>query len=175
MFPHKQGQSSDKPKQRLSLRKGVMDTPLRAAISQDINNRFSDDLATLHDKSPAGKCIEDINHHVVKKGRRFRALDPTGKDLELLQTISDPAYRISGLTNKMLRQSLADTSFGNGRTEKQLSGKISRHLRLLRAHGLIRKIPRQNRYQMTLKGIRLTNIVNTFLAASIEDLMKMAA
>lgn len=175
VFRHKQGQSTDEPKQRLPLRKGVMDIPLRAAVSQDVNNRFSDDLATLHDKSPVGKCIEDITHHVVRKGRRFRAMDPTGKDFELLQAISDPAYRISGLTNKMLRQFLAGNSFGKGRTEKQLSGKISRHLRLLRVHGIIRKIPRQNRYQLTLKGVRLTNIVNAFWAASTEDLMKIAA
>ncbi len=75
----------------------------------------------------------------------------------------------------MLRQSLADTSFGNGRTDKQLSGKISRHLRLLRAHGLIRKIPRQNRYQLTLKGVRLLNILNAFWAAATEYIMKIAA
>ena len=91
------------------------------------------------------------------------------------QSISDPAYRISGLTNKMLRQSLADSTVGTGQTDKQLSGKISRHLRLLRAHGLIRKLPKQNRYQVTLKGVRLINIVNAFWAASTEDLMKMAA
>ncbi|MEA3469947.1 MAG: hypothetical protein U9R57_17225 [Thermodesulfobacteriota bacterium] len=34
VFRHKQGQSSDEPKQRLPLRKGVMDIPLRAVISQ---------------------------------------------------------------------------------------------------------------------------------------------
>ena len=175
VFRHKQGQSSDEPKQRLPLRKGVMDIPLRAIISQDVNNRFSDDLATLHDKLPVGKYIEDINHHVIRQGRRFRALDPTGKDLELLRALSDPAYRIAGLTNKMLRQSLANTKFGTGRTDKQLSGKVSRHLRLLRSHGLIRKIPRQNRYQVTLKGVRLLNILNAFWAASTEDLMKIAA
>ncbi len=151
-----------------------MDIPLRAAISQDVNNRISNDLATLHDKSPAGKYFEDINHHIRKKGRRFRAMDPTGKDLELLKAISDPVYRTSGLTNKMLRQSLRDTSFGTGRTDKQLSGKVSRNLRLLRAHGLIRKLPRQNRYQVTLKGVRLLNILNAFWAASTEDLMKIA-
>ena len=175
VFRHKQGQSSDEPKQRLPLRKGVMDIPLRAIISQDVNNRFSDDLATLHDKLPVGKYIEDINHHVIRQGRRFRALDPTGKDLELLRALSDPAYRIAGLTNKMLRQSLANTKFGAGRTDKQLSGKVSRHLRLLRSHGLIRKIPRQNRYQVTLKGVRLLNILNAFWATSTEDLMKIAA
>ena len=175
VFRHKQGQSSDEPKQRLPLRKGVMDIPLRAKISQNVNDRFSENLATLHDETPASKFIKEINHHVIKDGRRFRALDPTGKDLELLQAISDPTFRISGLTNKMLRQCLTGTGFGSGRTDKQLSAKISRHLRSLRAHGLIRKLPRQNRYLVTLKGVKLTNILNAFLAASTENLMKIAA
>ena len=130
VFRHKQGQSPDEPKQRLPLRKGVMDIPLRSIISGEVNDRFMDDLATLHDESPAR---------------------------ELLQSISDPAFRISGLTNKMLRQQLSDTGFGSGRTDKQLSAKISRHLRLLRAHGIIRKLPRKNRYQLTLKGVKLTH------------------
>jgi len=34
---------------------------------------------------------------------------------------------------------------------------------------------RQNRNQMTLKGVKLTNILNAFLAASTEQLIKMAA
>ena len=175
VFRHKQGQSPDEPKQRLPLRKGVMDIPLRSIISGEVNDRFMDDLATPHDESPARELIDEITRHVTKGGRRFRALDPTGKDRELLQSISDPAFRISGLTNKMLRQQLSDTGFGSGRTNKQLSAKISRHLRLLRVHGIIRKLPRQNRYQLTLKGVKLTNILNAFLDASTENLLKMAA
>ena len=175
LFRHKQGQSPDEPKQRLPLRKGVMDIPLRSIISGEVNDRFMDDLATLHDESPARELIDEITRHVTKGGRRFRALDPTGKDRELLQSISDPAFRISGLTNKMLRQQLSNTGFGSGRTDKQLSAKISRHLRLLRVHGIIRKLPRQNRYQLTLKGVKLTNILNAFLDASTENLLKMAA
>lgn len=110
----------------------------------------------------------------MRKGKRFRALDPTGKDLELLQAISDPAYSISGLTNKMLRLSFRNSSFGKGRNGKQLSAKISRHLKLFRIHGLIRKVPKQNRYQITTKGTRLVNLINAFLAASTEDLLKIA-
>lgn len=174
-FRHKQGQSPEKPKQRLPLRKGVMDIPLRSKISQQVNDRFMDDIATLHDKTPAGEFIRNVTCHVIKGGRRFRAIDPTGKDLELLQAISDPAFRIAGLTNKMLRQSLAGTKFASGRTDKQLSGKISRQLRFLRAHGIIRKLPKQNRYQLTLTGVRLINIVNAFLSASTENLLKLAA
>ena len=129
----------------------------------------------LHDETPANKLINEITCRQKKYGRIFRALDPTGKDRDLLQSLADPKFRIAGLTNKMLRESLSDTNFGSGRTQKQLSAKISRHLRLLRAHGIIRKLPKQNRYQMTLKGVKLANILNAFLAASTEQLLEMAA
>ncbi len=78
---------------------------------------------------------------VKKHGQIFRGLDPVCKDRNLILSI-DPAFMISGFTNKMLRKRLADTTFGSGRTEKQLSAKISRHLKLLRVHGIIRKLPR---------------------------------
>lgn len=175
VFRHKQGQSQTESKSRLPLRKGVMDIPLRAIVSQEVNERFMNDLAMLKDESPAHKLIDQISSHRTQAGHRFRALDITGKDRELLQAIADPKFRISGLTNKMLRQNLSDTRFGSARTQKQLSAKISRHLRLLRAHGIIRKLPKQNRYQLTLKGIKLTNLLNAFLAASTEQLMKMTA
>ena len=175
VFRHKNGQSADDEKSRLPLRKGVVDIPLRAKVSQEVNDRFMNDLSTLKDQSPTKNFIDQITRHQIQKGRRFRALDPTGKDRELLQSISNPEFRISGLTNKMLRQSLSHAEFGNGITQKQLSAKISRHLRLLRVHGLIRKLPKQNRYQLTLKGVKLTNILNAFLAASTEQLIKMAA
>jgi hypothetical protein len=45
-----------------------MDIPLRAKISQDINNRFSKNPAALHAKAPAGKFIRETSHHVRKKG-----------------------------------------------------------------------------------------------------------
>lgn len=175
VFRHKQGQSEDATKQRRPIRKGGVDIPLRAAVSQDINNRFMDDLSQLKDDIPVRNFIEKITCHTVKKGRRFRVLDPTGKNRELLQALSDPAFRLSGMTNKMLRKKLSGTSFGGKRTEKQLSAKISRHLGLLRAHGFIRKLPRQNRYQSTIRGVKLINILNAILSASTEDLLKIAA
>ena len=175
VFRHKQGQDEKEPKQRLPMRKGVMDIPLRASVSQDINNRFMDDLATLEEKTPIRNFMDELTVHITKNGRRFRGLDLVGKDRELLLALSDPAYMISGLTNKMLRERLSDTPFGSGRTDKQLSAKISRQLRLLRSHGIIRKLPRQNRYQVTVKGMRLANALNALLAASIENLLKIAA
>ena len=37
-----------------------------------------------------------------------------------------------------------------------------------------KQIPNPHRYQLTVKGIKLTNILNAFLAASAENLVKMA-
>ena len=104
VFRHKQGQDENEPKQRMPMRKGVMDIPLRASVSQDVNNRFMDDLATLEEKTPIRNFMEELTAHITKNGRRFRGLDPVGKDQELLLALSDPAYMISGLTNKMLRE-----------------------------------------------------------------------
>jgi DNA-binding IclR family transcriptional regulator len=75
----------------------------------------------------------------------------------------------------MLRQHLKNTKIADGRMDKQLSAKISRYLRLLRAHGIIRKLPRQNRYQLTVKGVKLSHLISAFWAASTEKLMKIAA
>lgn len=47
----------------------------------------------------------------------------------------------------MIRKLMSDTSFGKGRTDKQLSAKISRHFRLLRIHGIIRKLPNQKIFE----------------------------
>ncbi len=41
MFRHKQGQDETEDRQHLPMCKGVMDTPLGAAVSQDVNNRLS--------------------------------------------------------------------------------------------------------------------------------------
>ncbi|RLC16833.1 MAG: hypothetical protein DRH93_18230 [Deltaproteobacteria bacterium] len=175
VFRHKQGQDKKETKQRLPLRKGVMDTPLRAAVSQDVNNRLMDDLSFLKEETPLCNIMDGLIKGIIKNGRKFRGLDPVGKDRELILLLTDPAFMISGFTNKMLRNDLSNVSFGSGRRDKQLSAKVSRHLKLLRVHGIIRKLPRQNRYQVTIKGMQLAKALNALLAASTENLLKMAA
>ncbi|MBU4199693.1 MAG: winged helix-turn-helix transcriptional regulator, partial [Verrucomicrobia bacterium] len=57
----------------------------------------------------------------------------------------------------------------------QLSARLSRTLRLLRDHGLIRKIPCQRKYALTAQGQTLTTALNAMLAASTQHLMEKAA
>lgn len=164
----------DSPKQRRPLRKGIADLPLRALVANDVNRRFAEQLATLKDATPVREILAQFGAR-QHDGRRARALDPLGKDAALLQAIADPSLGVSGITNKALQRALGDTLWANGKVHKRLSARISRHLRLLRDHGVIRKLPKQNRYQLTEKGRKLTALISVLLGASTEQLLQLAA
>ncbi len=172
---HAQGQIRTDPKRLLPLRKGVADVALRAQISQEVNDRFLDNLAAARSETPVRDLLDAVVKPFTKDGRRVRSLDPAGKDRPLLQALNDPVFCVSGLSNCELREKLRQHSGYNKMSEKQLSAKVSRQLRLLRDHGLIRKLPRQKRYQITQKGRELTTALNALLSASTKQLMELAA
>jgi len=157
------------------MRKGVADIPLRAKVSQETNDRFMNQMATLHDDRPVGDLLATVTRRHVRNGRAIRALDPTGKDRELLQAIADPLFAVSGMTNARLRHKLRRTAWAGQRTDRQLVARVTRHLRLLRQHGLIRKTPRRRSYHLTEKGRLITAALNAILAASTQKLVKEAA
>lgn len=171
----KKGDTSDAPKKLRSLRKSVADVPLTAAKAAEVNDRFMNQLAQCEDQTPAAETFSKVCKAGKKNGKRVRALDLIGKDRALLQAIAAPKFSISGITNRALREILADTPEYAGKSQKQISAKISRHLRLLRDHGIIKKMPRQNRYHLTEKGRQLTVVLCATLAASTQQLMQMAA
>lgn len=175
VYRRAEGEPRSTPKRKLPLRKGVADTVLRAKVSQEINDRFMNQLATCSDEKPVRELFHSVCQRQKKHGRSVRALDLTGKDRALLQAISDPVFCVPGITNQALRQKLQHQAGYTDRTDKQLCAKVSRQLRLLRDHGLIRKMPRQLRYQLTPQGRQLTTALNALLAASTQQLMQAAA
>jgi hypothetical protein len=175
VYRRAQGQPHTAPKKLRPLRKGVADIPLRAHVSQEVNNRLMDELCTFNDHTRMIDLLMPYVRARTQQGRRVRALDLSGKDRPLLQAISDPSFTVSGITNAALRKKLRSTLWGAGRTDKQLSARVSRHLRLLRDHGLIRKVPNRHRYHLTDKGRQLTTALNAMLSASTEQLLDMAA
>ena len=52
---------------------------------------------------------------------------------------------------------------------------MSRQLRLLRAHGLIRKVPGTHRYHVTAAGRTITTAALTALHATVRQLTQIAA
>ena len=172
---HKQGAGADEPKQRLPLRKGVADTALRAIVSQEVNERVLANVLTMQDKEPLARLLDEVCPGKTRDGRRVRGLDPTGKDRAILQALADQRFAVGGITNKGLRELLRGQPEHRGRSEQQLAGYVSRQLRRLRDHGLLRKLPRQNRYHLSERGRKLTLAAIALRKASINELMELAA
>jgi len=162
-------------KKLLPMRKGIADIAIRAKVSSDRIRQFTEQMATVTEPATVGELFANVSAPVFSQGKRFRALDVTGKDLLLLQAIADPKYCVDAISNRQLQFTLDGTAWANGLTDKKLSARIGRHIRLLREHGLIKKLPKQNKYMLTDKGRKLTTALNHVLAASIDDLSKLAS
>jgi hypothetical protein len=170
----------DDPAGRLEwrpLRKGVADLHRRAQLSQRSNERYLDALAEIEDTTPCSRLFDAVARPVVDAGRRFRALrigDPD--DLALLELVSRGEFKTAGLRNRDLRRLLFPTvPAADERERRRLSAKLSRKLRLLRAHGLIKRIHRTHRYQLTQRGQLLTTALRATRDANIKSLLREAA
>lgn len=174
VWRHTENQT-DTPKKRMAMRKGIADIPQRAQVSADINRRVSEQLASTEQTTPIKEHLISLTQPLQKNGRQTRALDLFGKDRELLMALADPSIALNGITNKNLQHRLKDSSWAHGKSGKALSGRISRHLRILRAHGILRKMPNQNRYTLTAKGQQLITMLSVVLESSTQQLMEAAA
>ena len=132
-------------------------------------------MQTFSDQTPLSDLLAPYVRGRTQQGCGVRALDLSGKDRALLQAISDLSFTVSGITNAALRKKLCSTRWGARRTDQQLWARLSRHLRLLRDHGLIRKLPNRHRYHLTDKGRQLTTALHAMLSASTEQLLDRAA
>lgn len=175
IYRHSENQDKSEPKKFMPMRKGIADINVRAEVSRNIVNRFTEHMSTTEDKTSLGELLSSVSVSLTRNGKKFRALDVFGKDLELLRAISDPIFDVSPITNKELQKKLKNTAWAKGMSDKQLSGRLSRHLLLLREHGLIRKLPKQRKYSLTDKGRKITVAASIALASSVNDLLKLAA
>jgi len=151
------------------LRKGIADLHRLSEVSRAANARYLDSLASVEDKTPLGELLRDVTRHARWKGKRVRALRPhAAEDSKLLEAISRGEFNITGFKNRDLRKLLyGEQSSADARRS---AGRVTRQLRLLRAHGIIRKVPKSHRYLVTSKG---RDICTALLAARAADVTKL--
>jgi hypothetical protein len=162
-------------KKWLPLRKGVADMHRRAQVSQAANERYLESMATVEEKTPLGELTKRLCRPVRWEGKRVRALNPlSAADARLLETVNRGEFAINGFRNRDLRKLLyKETS--DPVTHKKQSAAVTRQLRLLRAHGLIRKVPRTHRYLLTKRGRTSINALLVAIAADTNTLANAAA
>jgi hypothetical protein len=168
------GSESDK-KKFLPMRKGIADIGVRTKICSSRIKNFTEQIATLEEDITVGELFAKVANPVLSNGKRYRGLEVTGKDLALLQIVADPKFNVDAITNKHLQKALGGLPWANGLVGRSLSSRISRHLRLLREHGIIKKLPNQHRYMLTSKGRLLTTALNQSLGAKLNDLFNLTA
>lgn len=158
------------------MRKGVADMQRRAEVSQAANERYLTALAAADTDLSLGQLLEKPCQPVMWKGKRVRALQPTGQDASLLAAVGNGDFTVNGFRNRDIRRLLMPGApAGTGTADKRCAGQITRKLRMLRAHGLIQKVYKTQRYQLTPKGRILTAALAAANHANVGKLMEIAA
>jgi hypothetical protein len=157
------------------LRKGVVDLPRRAEISQAANARYLTALAEADTATPLGQLADAVRAPVVTAGRRFRGLNPlSGPDAQLAEIFLRGEFTVNGFRNRDIRTLLHPHAAPVPERRRQ-AGAVSRMLRLFREHGMIRKIKGTHRYQLTAAGRRTLPAFLAARNANTEQLNKLAA
>jgi hypothetical protein len=175
VFRRAEGDAAGKRAWR-SLRKGVADVKRRAQVSNAANQRYLDALAGVQATEPLGKLTDAICQPAQWNGKRVRAFQPwSPQDAGLLSAVNRPEFTLQGFRNRDLRPLL----FGSGEVSpeeaRRQSAKVTRQLRMLRAHGLILKVPHTHRYQLTARGRTILTALQAARQANAEQLAKLAA
>ena len=159
------------------MRKGVSDLHRRCQVSQQCNERYGDALAAAQVQEKLKEVVAGACNKVVKEGKRYRGLNPwQNEDYRLLMFLAKGENAINGFRNHDLRKWLyCESQEAMPYQREKYSGRTTRRIKLLRVHGLIRKVPRANRYVLTEKGQKFSCALMTASALDIKALTELAA
>ena len=157
----------------MPMRKGIAALYRMTEISQNANERLINALAGVDDSRRVEELTDKVQQPTQWKGRRVRALRPWAEDKELLAAVNHGEFMLNGLRNANLQALLYSTPAGTEQEKKRRSAAVSRKLRMLRAHGVIQKVPKHNRYQVTEHGRSMIQAVLTAARTSQHQLNQL--
>ena len=167
------------PKRWRILRKGVCDMYQRGQVCRAANNRYLEALASVTGSSSLLQEAAEVCCPITRNGKRYRGLNALAQnDHALLRALSRGEFALTGIRNADLRALLYPPPKATRTAKEQTrrnSAAITRQFGLLRAHGLLRKLPRTHRYQLTSKGRRIITALLAACYADVEQLTKIAA
>lgn len=157
----------------LPLRRGIADMRRRAEIGRAANARYLDALSVVGESTPSHHLLDPVSQRVTHDGRPYRALRPISpQEAPLLRLVVRGEFLLHGFSNRDLRTALVPDTDTDPVRRRQVSARVTRHLRLLRAHGLIKKVPRTHVYRVTKKG---SAVMTTAIKFRDTDVALLAA
>ena len=162
-------------KQWRKLRRSVADLYRRAQVSHQANYRYLEALASLTGTTPLREQATGVCQALRYRRRRYRGLNPLAQaDYQLLRAVSRGEFTLTGMRNADLRALLFKPT-KCPQQRRRNSAVVTRKLTLLRAHGLLKKIPHTHRYQLTTKGRQIVTALLAACHADVEQLTQIAA
>ncbi len=152
----------------IPMRKGVADTRRRVQLSRAANERYLEALAVVGEPTPSHRLLDPVSKRRTVDGRQYRALRPISpEDSGVFRAVLKGEFLIQGFRNGDLRPHLAPDSGVDTVSTRKASARVSRLLRLLRAHGLIYKVPKTNYHRITKLGQQVMTTATSFRETDI--------
>jgi hypothetical protein len=137
----------------IPMRQAVADLDRRVEVSRAANKRYLEALAVVDVPCPAREVLDKVSRPVTKDNRPYRPLRPVSREeAEVFEAVLDGGFLLKGFSNRQLRELLGTATIADDRDRRRESGRTTRLLRLLRAHGLIRKVSGTRYYRVTPHG-----------------------
>lgn len=157
----------------LPLRKSIVDLRRWVEIARGANARYLDALSVVGEVTPSHHLLDPVSRRVTKDGRPHRALHPISpEEARVFRVLLDGKFQVQGIRNADLRTTLMPHATGDPPDRRKAAGRITRLLRLLRAHGLVAKVTGTHYYRVTAKGHR---VMSTALRFRDTDIALLAA
>ena len=162
------------------MRRTVADLYRRAEVSQNVNERYITAMATVQETRTVQQLVEPLSRSVNEPGkkteRKVRALNPWSQDdAKLLRTIGDPKWMVTGIRNRDLVGALYPEAAEDAAEKRRRSARATRLIRILRGHGLLQKVPKTHRYQVSEAARAVISAHMAAANANPEQLHKHAA
>lgn len=133
-------------------------------ISKNITKRYIEALPEINTDTIPLKEIENISSKIETNNKTYTGFNILSEEtLKLFSEISKGEYLINGFNNKNIRENLYKDS-----ENKKMINKMTRTLAKLKAHGIIKKVARKNKYYLTTKGRK---IINSILVYTKKELL----
>jgi len=135
------------------MNKGVANFYHYHAVARAANDRYLNALAAVDRPQASLKILDRVNQPARRGPRRRRGLNLLRvAEQELFRAVLRGEHYIHGFRNRHVQAALFPRPTRDGREQRRRTAHVSRLLHLLRAHGLIAKVPRSHRYRVTAKG-----------------------
>lgn len=138
---HRDGTTS---KQYAPMKKTIYSLPPLAEILQAVNKRYLKFLSEIETPEVGvDKLYRLTETQQDEQGRRYKGFNLLAEeDSSFFRLLADGQFAIAGFSNKALRQHMPEKN----------SGQVTRLLRRLREHGLIKRVGKRYRYYLTEFG-----------------------